>query len=257
MSKAQTNNESQITRVGLLGYGKMGQAIDSIAADHHVEIAWRIGRDHRDDLTPALLRQADVVIEFSRPEAAFGNVQFCLENGLPVVSGTTGWSDRLPEAEKLCLERGGSMLWASNFSVGVNLFFALNRYLAQLMNDCEEYSPSATEIHHIHKLDAPSGTALTLVDELIARVDRVKGYTLRSPDNQQPITGNQQLIPITAIRESEVPGTHLIRWASPVDEITIEHRAHSRMGFASGAVLTAKWLVGKRGVFSMRDVLNL
>ena len=264
MSKAQTDKEPQIIKIGLLGYGKMGRAIESIAADHLTEIVWRIGRDNRSDLSPALLQQADVVIEFSRPEAAFGNVQFCLENGLPVVSGTTGWSDQLPEAEQLCLEKGSAMLWASNFSVGVNLFFALNRYLAQLMNERAEYNPSATEIHHIHKLDAPSGTALTLVNELIAQVERITGYTMKSPDNQQPTTNNQQpttdnqqLIPITAIREGEVPGTHLMRWFSPVDEITIEHRAHSRMGFASGAVLAAKWLVGKRGVFSMRDVLNL
>ncbi len=257
MNEQQAGNEPQIKKIGLLGYGKMGRAIESIAAEHNVAIVWRIGRDNRAELTPALLGQADVVIEFSRPEAAFDNIQLCLENGLPVVSGTTGWSDRLPEAEKICLEREGALLWASNFSVGVNLFFALNRYLAQLMNERPEYSPSATEIHHVHKLDAPSGTALTLVNELIEKVNRFSGYQLNPPDNKQPITDNQQPIPITAIREGEVPGTHLIRWASPVDEITIEHRAHSRMGFASGAVLAARWLVGKRGVFSMRDVLDL
>lgn len=254
-----------MTRIGLLGYGKMGQAIDSIASQHGAEVVWRIGQNNRTDLTPTLLHQAEVVIEFSRPEAAFDNVQFCLKNGTPVVSGTTGWLEHLPAAEKMCVESGGAMLWASNFSVGVNLFFALNRYLAHLMNTRPEYAASASEIHHIHKLDAPSGTALTLVNELMAAVERVTGYDLilsntternRSPrstgdDNRQP-----QRIPLTAIREGEIPGTHIICWESAVDEITIEHRAHSRTGFASGALLAAKWLVGRQGVFSMRDVIG-
>lgn len=252
-----STSQHPLTRVGLLGYGKMGRAIDSLAAEYNAEIAWRIGHHNRAELTPALLRQADVVIEFSRPEAAFDNVKFCLENGTPVVSGTTGWLEHLPQAEKLCLGTGGAMLWASNFSVGVNLFFALNRYLARLMDARPEYTPSATEIHHIHKLDAPSGTALTLVNELIAQVERISGYEMSPSDNPQPTTDNRQLITINSRREGEVPGTHIIRWASAVDEISIEHRAHSRTGFASGALLAAKWLVGKQGFFSMRDVLGI
>ena len=244
-------------RIGLLGYGKMGRAIDSIAAEHGAEIVWRIGHHNRSDLMPDLLRQADVVIEFSRPEAAFDNVVFCLKNGTPVVSGTTGWLEHLPQAEKTCLAEGGAMLWASNFSVGVNLFFALNRYLAQLMNARPEYAPSATEIHHVHKLDAPSGTALTLVNELIAQVERVSGYEMSNV--QQPMSNVQtpHSLPLTSVREGEVPGTHIIRWASAADEISIEHRAHSRTGFAAGALLAARWLVGKRGVFTMRDVLGI
>jgi len=236
-------------KIGLLGYGKMGKAIEQIAEKQGIEIVWRIRRD--DQPTPEMLRQADVAIEFTRPEAAFDNVMLCLQAGLPVVSGTTGWLDRLPEAQKFCLENSGAMLWASNFSVGVNLFFALNRRLAQLMAARPEYAAALTETHHIHKLDAPSGTALTLANELIQNTERYTGWSLL-PD--VPIAGE---IPITAIREGEVPGTHLIRWQSAVDEISIEHKAHSRVGFAAGAVLAAQWMVGKQGVFEMGDVLGV
>lgn len=229
----------------------MGRAIESIAAGQGVEIAWRITRENRADVTAEFLKQADVVIEFSRPEAAFDNVMLCLDAGVPVVSGTTGWLETMPKAEDFCRKTGGAMLWASNFSVGVNLFFALNRYLARLMNERPEYAPAATEIHHIHKLDAPSGTALTLVKEIIAQVERSSGWAL-SPAPPRPSE-----VPVTAIREDEVPGTHIIRWSSSVDEISIEHKAHSRAGFASGAVTAAKWLAGKKGVFNMNDVLGL
>ena len=236
-------------KLGLFGYGKMGKAIEQIAEKQGIEIVWRIRRD--DVPTPELLRQADVAIEFTRPEAAFENVMLCLQAGVPVVSGTTGWLNQLPEAQKHCLENGGAMLWASNFSVGVNLFFALNRRLAQLMAARPEYAASLTETHHIHKLDAPSGTALTLANELIQNAEHYKGWSL-APD--APALGE---IPITAIREGEVPGTHLVRWQSDVDEISIEHKAHSRAGFAAGAVLAAQWLAGKRGVFEMGDVLGV
>lgn len=229
----------------------MGRAIEALAAEQGAEVVWRITRDNRSDATPELLAQADVAIEFTRPEAAFGNVMRCLEAGVPVVSGTTGWLDSMPAAEEFCLKNKCAMLWASNFSVGVNLFFALNRYLAQLMNERPEYAPSVTEIHHIHKLDAPSGTALTLIHDMIGKVARHSGWALH-PDEP-----THSEIPVTAIREGEVPGTHIVRWKSPIDEIYIEHRAHSRAGFAAGAVLAARWLAGKTGVFSMKDVLGL
>lgn len=237
--------------IGLLGYGKMGRAIEQLAPDYGVQIAWRINHENRAAMTPELLRQADVAIEFTRPEAAFENVMLCLQNGIPVVSGTTGWLEKLPEAQEFCKKNNGALLWASNFSVGVNLFFALNAYLSKLMNVRPEYAPTVTEIHHIHKLDAPSGTALTLVNEIIASVNRSTGWAL-APDPQQ-----EGEIPVTAIREGEVPGTHIVKWESRMDEIMIEHRAHSRAGFASGAILAAKWLIGKRGVFTMKDVLGL
>ena len=236
-------------KLGLFGYGKMGKAIEQIAEKQGMEIVWRIRRD--DTPTPALLREADVIIDFTRPEVAFDNVILCLQAGVPVVSGTTGWLERLPEARQFCLKHGGALLWASNFSVGVNLFFALNQRLAQLMDTRPEYAAALTETHHIHKLDAPSGTALTLVNELIENVDRYAGWSL------DPAAPAADEVPITAIREGEVPGTHLVRWQSAVDEISIEHKAHSRAGFAAGAVLAAQWLAGRKGVFGMGDVLGI
>jgi 4-hydroxy-tetrahydrodipicolinate reductase len=237
--------------IGLFGYGKMGRAIEQLAPEYGVNIAWRINHENRAAATPEFLRQADVIIEFTRPEAAFENVMLCLQAGVPVVSGTTGWLEKLPEAQEFCKKNNRALVWASNFSVGVNLFFVLNTYLSKLMNERAEYTPSVTEIHHIHKLDAPSGTALTLVNEIIAKVKRTTGWTLE-PSSQQ--AGE---IPVSAIREGEVPGTHVVKWQSRMDEITIEHRAHSRTGFACGAILAAKWLAGKQGVFAMKDVLGL
>lgn len=229
----------------------MGKAIEQIATSQGIDIAWRITRDNRAELTAERLQAADVVIEFSRPEAAYENVMLCLQAGVPVVCGTTGWNDRLPEAQQYCKAQGGALLWASNFSVGVNLFFALNRYLAHLMATRTEYAPSVEETHHIHKLDAPSGTALTLVQELMQAHGHLSGWALA------PSPAGPGEIPVTAIREGEVPGTHQIRWSSAVDDITIEHKAHSRTGFAAGAVLAAQWIQGKKGIFAMSDVLGL
>jgi 4-hydroxy-tetrahydrodipicolinate reductase len=237
--------------IGLLGYGKMGRAIEAVAAGSDVQFAWRIGRENRNELTTQQLREADVVIEFSRPEAALQNVKMCLEAGVPVVSGTTGWLDQLPEAQAFCLEKNGALLWASNFSVGVNLFFAVNRYLAALMNQRPEYNVGVTEIHHIHKLDAPSGTALTLTLDIIRELERKMDWKL------VPEPTGEGDIPVTALREGEVPGTHIISWDSPIDTIRIEHKAHSRQGFAAGALLAARWIHGKTGVFGMQDVLGI
>lgn len=238
-------------KIGLLGYGKMGKAIEQQAAQNNIEVAWRIRSDERPLLTPAFIQQADVVIEFTRPEAAFENVRLCLDAGVPVVCGTTGWQANLGDAETYCQEKDGAFLWASNFSVGVNLFFALNRYLARLMSNRPEYSAALTEIHHVHKLDAPSGTAITIARELMASAGRYQDWQLM-PAESSPV-----LLPVTAIRENEVPGTHQLVWQSDIDSITLEHKAHSRTGFASGALLAAKWLHGRKGVFSMQDVLGL
>lgn len=236
-------------RIGLLGYGKMGRAIEQIILQQDMQVAWRIGQSNRQELTQELLKSADVVIEFSRPEAAFDNVMLCLQAGVPVVSGTTGWAQELLKAETFCHENGGAMLWASNFSIGVNLFFAINEYAATLMQRAPEYQASLTEIHHIHKLDAPSGTAISLAKQIIAHHKQYTDWNLSTD-----ASGDFSL-PIEAIREGEVPGTHVIQWQGPDDEITLEHKAHSRRGFAAGAVLAARWLAGRKGVFQMRDVL--
>jgi 4-hydroxy-tetrahydrodipicolinate reductase len=236
-------------KIGLFGYGKMGKAIEAAAQSQPLEIAWRIRREDAAQVDLGLLQQADVVIEFTRPEAAFENVMRCLQAGLPVVSGTTGWLDHLPEAQQYCRANGGALLWASNFSVGVNLFFALNRRLAHMMAAQATYHASITETHHIHKLDAPSGTAITLAQDLAEGSKRYEGWALG--------TGKPGQVPIAALREGEVPGTHLVKWQGAGDEISIEHRAHSRAGFAAGAVLAAQWLAGKSGVFEMADVLGL
>ena len=239
-------------RIGLLGYGKMGRTIEQLAIARGHEIAWIIDQDNRNTLDATRLQQADVVIEFTRPDAAESNLRQCLEAGVPVVSGTTGWQSQLPVVQELCRETNGSMIWASNFSVGVNLFFALNRYLATLMAQRPEYEPSATEIHHIHKLDAPSGTAVTLLESILSEIKHKNDWQLLSDESI-----SEESIPVKAIREAEVPGTHSILWSSAIDEIEISHRAHSRVGFAGGAVLAAEWLPGKKGCFTMADVLGI
>lgn len=238
-------------QIGLFGYGKMGHAIETIAMKQGHQIAWRITRENRNSVTHDLLRRADVSIEFTRPDSAYENVMECLLAGVPVVCGTTGWLEQLADAEAWCTQNRGALLWASNFSVGVNLFFALNRYLGQLMDARPEYRPDITETHHVHKLDAPSGTARTLAQDILALSKNWNNWCL------SPTLPGLTEIPITSIREGEVPGTHIVHWGSTVDEITIEHRAHSRTGFAAGAVLAAEWLAGKTGVYRMEDVLGL
>jgi 4-hydroxy-tetrahydrodipicolinate reductase len=236
-------------KIGLLGYGKMGKAIEKVALLSSFEIVWRITRENRESLTPTLLQQADVVIEFSQPESAYYNVMLCLRAGVPVVCGTTGWQIDYEKAKEYCEKNQGALLWSSNFSVGVNLFFEINRYLAKMMNHQNQYDVSLSETHHIHKLDAPSGTAVTLANGIIDELSNKNSWILA------PKIANNEEIPIKSIREGEVPGTHSVLWKSDIDEITIEHKAHTREGFAKGAVLAANWLVGKKGVFEMSDVL--
>ncbi len=232
-------------KIALLGYGKMGQAIEQIALKRGHEIVLKIDENSLYyDIT-----SADVAIDFSIPTAAFKNISTCLNNHIPIISGTTGWLDKLPEALILCKEKNGAFISASNFSLGVNIFFELNIHLAKMMRKLEQYDISLEEIHHTKKLDAPSGTAITLADGIIKNSDK-ESWALN-------VTNKETEIPIIAKRIDDVPGTHTVKYKSAVDTLEIKHTAHSRDGFALGAVIAAEWLVGKTGVFTMKDVLGL
>ncbi len=232
-------------KIALVGYGKMGQAIEIIAQNKGHEITARL----KETPTKENLNDAQVVIEFSQPEAAFENISAALALGVPVISGTTGWLDRLEEAQALALKNNTAFLYGSNFSLGVNLFFALNEQLSKLMSRFNEYRVQMEEIHHTHKKDAPSGTAISLAEGVIANHSEYESWKLHETEKEQ--------IGIYALREDEVPGTHSVYYRSDVDEIEIKHTAHSRSGFALGAVLAAEWIADKKGVFSMKDVLSL
>ena len=228
-------------KIALLGYGKMGKTIERIAQERGHEIVLKVDAPGDYDLSGA-----EVAIEFSTPQSAFANIGRALSLGLPTVAGTTGWLEHYPEAVTLCKEHEAAFLYASNFSIGVNIFFELNKTLAQLMRKYPEYAVAIEEIHHTQKLDAPSGTAITLAQEIIEQTDKV-GWELGETTEDK--------IPITAKRIENVPGTHIVTYKSVVYTLEIKHTAHSRDGFALGAVLAAEWIIGKKGVFSMKDVL--
>lgn len=226
----------------------MGKAIEQIASQRGHTIVGKIDVNNTAEMEVLSSKAVDVAIEFSAPESAFANSRFCLEKGWPVVSGTTGWLDHKAEIETLAAEKDGAFFYASNYSIGVNLFFRLNRELARLMKG-QKYDVSITEIHHIHKLDTPSGTAITLAEGIAAEDSAIEGWTLEPEEKEN-------FVPITSKREEEVPGTHVVTYDSAVDTIHISHVAHSREGFAQGAVVAAEWLLGKKGVFGMDDLLE-
>ena len=231
-------------KLALLGYGKMGQTIERIAMERGHEIVLRkTGESSFDGLD-----SADVAIDFSIPDAAVGNISACLKTNIPIVSGTTGWLDHYEEMTKLCDENDGAFIYGSNFSLGVNIFFELNEYLAKMMSKFTEYKVSLEEIHHTQKLDAPSGTAITLAKAIIDNSD----YSSWALENAK----EDELL-INASRIENVPGTHRVFYDSDIDSIEIKHTAHNREGFALGAVVAAEWLYGKTGIFTMRDVLEL
>lgn len=245
----------------LLGYGKMGKAIEQVALDRGHQIAARIDRrdgpdDNQNDLTTLTGDAVDVVIEFSSPESAADNIMACLERGWPVVCGTTGWLDRRPAIEQLCHDRNGAFFYASNYSIGVNLFFRLNKILAQFMRNYPSYRVSMTEIHHTEKKDAPSGTAITLAEGIMQHLPAKRRWTSKETDGTNSLMDTADAVEIESLREGEVPGTHTVRYESAVDRIDITHVAHSRQGFALGAVVAAEWLVGREGVFGMDDLLG-
>lgn len=232
-------------KIALVGYGKMGKIIDGIAVKRGHEVVARL----KETPTVENLNNPDVVIEFSLPEVAFDNIKACLENKIPVICGTTGWLDKKAEIEKIAVDNDTAFLYGSNFSLGVNLFFALNERLADLMKNVDEYSCQLEEIHHVHKKDAPSGTAISIAEGIIHNNPKFNAWKLEETQGKE--------LGIFAIREDEVPGTHSVFYRSEVDEIEIKHTAFNRDGFALGAVVAAEWIKDKKGNFGMKDVLGL
>ena len=228
-------------KIGIIGYGKMGKAVEKIAVQRGHSISFKTNNCNLN-----LIKDVDVTIEFSTPESAFTNIKNCLDSNVPVVIGTTGWLDDLEDIKKLCDKKNGSFLYASNFSLGANLFFELNKKLAHLMSDKNEYKTSIDETHHIHKVDKPSGTAITLADDIISN-SRYKNWKLDS--------NSKDIININSNREKEINGVHKVVYSSENDIISIKHEALNRNGFALGAVISAEWLVNKKGCFSISDML--
>jgi 4-hydroxy-tetrahydrodipicolinate reductase len=231
--------------IALLGYGKMGQVIESLALKAGHKIVYKSTSDKQD----GDLNSADVAIEFSTPDAAPINLKLCFEINIPVVCGTTAWLEHWDDIVALCEQHQGAMVYASNFSVGVQIFFEMQRHLSQIMSRHKDYDVSIEERHHLQKKDAPSGTAISLAEITMAASNHKKWVlgTAQSPDD----------LPIEALREPNTPGTHKVIYKNAIDQITMEHQAHSREGFASGALMAAQWVVGKTGIFSMKDVLHL
>jgi 4-hydroxy-tetrahydrodipicolinate reductase len=237
-------------KIALIGYGKMGKAIEEIAVQRNHTASLKIDINNIDAFTAANLQQCDVAIEFTGPHSAVENISKCLDAGIPVVSGSTGWLEQWPLIKNKCEALNGSLLYASNFSVGVNIFFELNKKLAQLMSLQPDYVVSMEEIHHTQKKDAPSGTAITLAEQILENIPAKKKWI-----NEVAKYPNE--LPIISKRTDPAPGTHSIKYSSAIDDIEIIHTAHSRTGFATGAVLAAEFIAGKKGIYTMRDVLNI
>ena len=231
--------------IALFGYGKMGKAIEKIAIKKGHKVVLKISSKSKD----YTLNNVDVAIDFSLPKVAFNNIKMCLENGVPVISGTTGWLDKYNEIVSICKKNNGTFLYASNFSLGVNIFFELNEKLAVMMKNYGEYLPVIEEIHHKQKLDAPSGTAISLAKPILKNFNKDKWVL--------GVTSNKKELPIFAKREDDVPGTHIVKYVSKIDEIEIKHTAKNREGFALGAVIAAEFVADKKGIFTMKDVLGL
>lgn len=233
-------------KTAIIGYGRMGKTIEKLLLERGHEV---VARFNREGIDKDQLKKAEVAIEFSRPEAVVGNLARCFEAGVPVVCGTTGWLAQFDEVSEMCRQQQGGLLYSSNFSVGVNLFFALNKKLASLMNAYPDYEVAIDEIHHTQKLDAPSGTAISLAEQIIEELERKEGWSMEDVSEAKHLH-------IEAKRLNDVPGTHRVSYQSPIDTIEITHTAHSRKGFALGAVVAAEFLLGRQGIFSMTDVLN-
>ena len=237
-------------RIAIVGHGRMGRLIEEIARERGHEIVAVIDVDNREDFHSEAFRSADVAIEFSVPGAAYGNILECFKAGVPVVSGTTGFADRLEELKEMSRKGEGTLMHSTNFSIGVNIFRVLNKMTARIMADFPAYRPYMSETHHIHKLDHPSGTAVTLADELLGSYGKAEGWYEPAVERRP-----ETWMPVSAIREGEVAGVHTIKWESDVDYISLTHSAKSRAGFASGAVRAAEWLAGRKGCFTIGEML--
>ncbi len=236
-------------QITIIGYGRMGREVEAMASSKGHEVVLRIDKDNRDMLDSPVFSQTNVAIEFSTPETAFDNISGCIMKGIPVVSGTTGWIERLPEIVNMVKKEDGSFLYASNFNIGVNILFSLNKRLASIMNGFPSYEVNIEEKHHIRKKDAPSGTAISLAEDIIRECEAYESWYL----NRASSNGR---IGIHSVREGDIPGTHRIEWNSDSDSLVLEHEAHSREGFALGAIFAAEYIQKRKGVFTMSDLLG-
>lgn len=237
-------------KLAIIGYGKMGKEIEKSAVTRGHKVILKVDKDNIGQLSSGELESADVALEFTTPGTAESNITACFRAGVPVVCGTTGWMERLGEVERLCRDMNQTFFYASNFSIGVNIMFRLNNWLAVVMNRFPEYEPGLKEVHHIHKTDSPSGTAITLAEGITGNIERKNNWINKESDQEN-------LLSVVSERKGEVPGTHVITYSSPLDVLEISHRALSRSVFATGAVMAAEFIAGKKGVFKMDDLLDI
>ena len=243
-------------KIALLGYGKMGRIIEQFALDRGHEIVLKIDENSLDQRTKENLQNADIAIDFSTPNSVISNINCCFEAGLPLVVGTTGWYDQLAEIKEECLATGNALLYASNFSVGVNVFFFVNEVLSKIMNRYPQYDVLVEEIHHTQKLDSPSGTAITIAEGILEGLDRKKTWVNELVGNGEELVTKPEQLLIESHRIEDVPGTHTVVYSSEVDDIEFKHKAHGRAGFALGAVLAAEWLLDKKGFYTVKDMFD-
>lgn len=250
MSETTNSTEAKALRFALLGYGKMGKAIEEAAIQQGHIIAMKISSGNQHELTDENLSHCDVAIEFTNPQSAVNNIISCFNAGIPVICGSTGWTEKWPVVETYCDKKNGALIYASNFSIGVNLFFELNKKLASLMKAREGYNVTIEETHHTQKKDAPSGTAISLANDII---NELPGKTDWSNTDSQ----KEEVLTIISNRIDPAPGTHLVKYSSEIDTIEISHTAHNRKGFAGGVVMAAEFIAGKKGIYNMKDVLGI
>jgi len=241
--------------IALIGYGKMGQIIEKFAIDRNHEIVLIVDENNREQVTVEELQQADVAIDFSTPNAVLENIAFCFKANVPVIIGTTGWYEKLDDIKEQCLANNHTLMYGSNFSIGVNIFFHINKLLAKAMNPYKQYEVQVEEIHHTHKLDAPSGTAITIAEGILENYDSKSTWINNVIGEDETIPKNDQLL-IESHRLEDVPGTHTVLYSSEVDQIEFKHTAHSRSGFALGAVIAAEWLNDKTGFYNVKDMFK-